>query len=64
MTLEAYLTDAQMNMSEFARRIGVKPQTIHRYVKQGRSPEWPIMEKIVLATAGKVTANDFLGVAA
>lgn len=64
MTLEAYLAETQMNMSEFARRVGVKPQTIQRYVKQGRAPEWAVMERIVLATAGKVTANDFLGVAA
>jgi hypothetical protein len=42
----------------------VSEETVRRYVKGTRIPEREVMEKIALATACKVTANDFYGIAA
>ena len=63
MTLAEYLADTKTSRAQFARLIGVKHITVTRYV-EGRCPDWRIMAKIVEATDGKVTANDFLEAAA
>jgi transcriptional regulator with XRE-family HTH domain len=63
MTLPEYLREAQLSQAQFAARIGVRRQLVQRYVK-GRIPEAKIMARIALATGGRVTANDFYGMAA
>lgn len=64
MRLQEYLTETDTTRAEFARQIGVKHITITRYVNEGRVPEPSVMEKIIEVTEGKVTANDFFGLAA
>jgi transcriptional regulator with XRE-family HTH domain len=64
MRLQDYLADTGVTRAEFARRIGVKHITVTRYVSEGRVPEPSVMEKIIEATEGKVTANDFFDIAA
>ncbi len=64
MRLQDYLAETGMTRAEFARRIGVKHISVTRYVNEGRVPEPSVMEKIIEATEGKVTANDFFGLAA
>ena len=63
MTLSAYLKTAQLNDAQFGRIIGVPRQYVQRY-RTGTKPTTEIMEKIFTATGGKVTANDFFGIAA
>ena len=63
MTLPDYLAEAQISQTKFAKKIGVSKQAVQRYVK-GRIPQPDVMRRIALATASKVTANDFFGMAA
>ena len=64
MKLGDYLKEQNIPRAKFAEHIGVSEETIRRYVKGTRIPERETMEKIALATACKVTANDFFGIAA
>lgn len=64
MKLADYLKEHAIPRDKFAEHIGVSEETVRRYVKGTRIPEREVMEKIALATACKVTANDFYGIAA
>lgn len=64
MTLKEFLTEAQIDRHQFAARINVSSESVRRYVKGERIPDKEIMGRIALATGGKVTANDFFGLAA
>jgi transcriptional regulator with XRE-family HTH domain len=64
MRLQDYLSEHGVTRAEFARRLGVKHISVTRYVSEGRVPEPSVMEKIIEVTDGKVTANDFFGLAA
>ena len=63
MRLEEYLAETGLTRAEFARQIGVRQFSITRYL-EGRVPEPSVMCKIIEATEGKVSANDFFGLAA
>jgi predicted transcriptional regulator len=63
MRLEEYLTETGLTRAEFARQIGVSQFSITRYI-EGRAPKTSVMCKIIEATEGKVSANDFFGMAA
>ena len=45
---------------EFAKMIGSSPQAIYRYEDGDRVPAPKVMHKIVEATGGDVTPNDFI----
>jgi hypothetical protein len=47
--------------SAFAVSIGVTRMTLLRYEKGLRKPKPPVMDRIVIATDGAVTANAWLG---
>jgi transcriptional regulator with XRE-family HTH domain len=64
MKLDDYLRDTATSRRDFAKSIGVSSETVRRYIAGTRIPERDVMEKIALATACKVTANDFFGIAA
>ena len=64
VTLQEYLAEARIDRRQFAERIGVSKETVRRYLAGSRIPEPKIMGRIALATGGKVTANDFFGLAA
>jgi hypothetical protein len=64
MTLAEYLKEQSIDHRQFAARIDVSAETARRYVVGERIPDKKRMAKIALATGGKVTANDFYGLAA
>jgi len=60
MRLSDYLEQTETTYAEFGRRIGVKSRsTVTRYANGRRIPSCEIMARIVKATQGRVTANDF-----
>ncbi len=59
MQLRAYLTDQAISIAEFAERIGVSVQAVHRYLDGERIPQRDVMERIHAVTKGKVQPNDF-----
>lgn len=63
MTLADYLVDRKIKDSDFAEAIGVSRMTLWRYKSGDRRPEWDVLKRIVQATDGHVTPNDFLGAA-
>ena len=58
MKLDAYLTENSISEQRFADLIGVSQQAVHRY-RTGRVPTSEVMQAIITATDGKVTADDF-----
>lgn len=60
MTLNEWLDWKNLTPIEFAKQINVDPVTVRRYLNRTRRPDWPVIERIVRVTDGKVTANDFL----
>jgi putative transcriptional regulator len=64
MRLQEYLTKTSTSRADFALQIGVSAETVRRYLSGQRFPDWSVVHKIVEATKGEVTANDFLKVAA
>lgn len=62
MTLSEYLKEAAIARADFARQIGVSPETVRRYIEGERIPDRERMAKIALATGCRVTANDFFGI--
>jgi DNA-binding transcriptional regulator YdaS (Cro superfamily) len=60
MTLNEYLTEIKLGDADFGRLVGLSQSAINR-LRRGES--WPPAEtarKILVATGGKVTANDFM----
>lgn len=65
MKLALYLETHGLSYAEFARMIGAKSdETVRRYTTGERRPNETNMVRIAEATNGKVTANDFFGIAA
>lgn len=62
MTLREYITQEQLTVANFAKRIGVTPRTIWNYMRGARKPKFEIMEKIMKVTKSKVKHADFKGV--
>jgi predicted transcriptional regulator len=60
MTLSEYLAQHSIKVSAFAERVGVPPSTISRVIKRQRDPGLDLLAKIMEATHGEVTPNDFL----
>lgn len=63
MKLTEYLVERSETIGSFAGRIDVSHETVRRYVREERRPDWKVLEKIAAATDGKVTANDFIATA-
>lgn len=61
MQLLAYLTENGLSDAEFAARIGVSRQAVHRYKTGSRIPDRPTMVRISKETENQVTADDFFG---
>ena len=64
MTLNQYLSDAKINDQDFATLIGVERSTVTRLRGGNQIPKPDVMRAIAETTSGKVTANDFFGIAA
>lgn len=60
MTLADYLDHHKLTYAAFAAQIDVRhPRTVERYAKGQRIPDRNVMPRIVAATEGQVTPNDF-----
>ncbi len=59
MELAAFLEDGNLSAAEFGRQIDVSRVTVRRYARGLRVPAPRIMRRIMDATGGLVTANDF-----
>lgn len=64
MTLAEWLEAEKVSNTEFAARITRTAEAVRRYANGERIPDKGTMPLIVEATGGKVTANDFFGIAA
>ncbi|CAN0653136.1 Helix-turn-helix transcriptional regulator [Nitratireductor aquimarinus] len=59
MKLETYLSERDMKPSAFAAEIGVAPSTITRILRGERSPGLDLVMRILRATDGKVSVEDW-----
>lgn len=57
--LRDYLVRENLTLEEFGERIGRTGASVSRYVTGHRRPSWPTMNRIIRATNGEITANDF-----
>ena len=46
MKLDLYLTEKGLKGPEFASLIGVAEETVRRYLKGERKPEWQFLDRI------------------
>lgn len=61
MNLETYLSSTGMTQQIFAEKLGVKQSAISQWISGKRTPKRQMLPKIIEATDGKVTPNDFFG---
>lgn len=59
MKLKDFLKEEKITQEQFAEVIGVSQATVSRWCEGLQIPTPKQMNKILLATKGKVTANDF-----
>jgi hypothetical protein len=59
MKLATWLSEEGLNYVEFGSRIERSGEAVRRYASGERIPDRVTMPRIVHATGGKVTANDF-----
>jgi len=59
MDLDSYLSSAGISSAKFAAKIDVDPSSVWRFRQGVRIPRRETMQKIIEATDGSVTANDF-----
>ena len=60
MTLREYVDKHQLNISQFAKEIGVHRGTLHRYLRGETMPFRKIILQIARATGSAVTADDLV----
>ncbi|WP_084412480.1 helix-turn-helix domain-containing protein [Fulvimarina manganoxydans] len=60
MTLADFLRTNEMSPAAFAAELGVPASTITRIIRGERTPRLDTIQKIVAATSGAVTINDFV----
>jgi transcriptional regulator with XRE-family HTH domain len=59
MDLRRYLEKEKIRVAAFADAVDVSVQALYRYMHGERIPERKVMLRIIQATGGKVTPNDF-----
>lgn len=60
MKLSAYLNVKKISSRDFAEKIDVAQASVSRYLAGQRTPRPKQLKKIMNATNGEVTANDFI----
>lgn len=60
ITLAQFLSRTGVSQAQFAARIGVSQRVVSHWVVGDRTPRRRYMQKIIDATSGAVTPNDFL----
>jgi transcriptional regulator with XRE-family HTH domain len=58
--LEAYCKQRNWSPKDLAQRLGVHRNSVHRYLRGDRRPDWEVLERLRILTKGKVSANDFI----
>lgn len=58
--LTRYLDDTDVGRTELARLAGTSRQTIHRIERGEQSPSLDLVARIIAATEGKLSADDFM----
>jgi hypothetical protein len=59
MKLDEYLKSKELSSAKFGEKIGVSGRSVDYYRNLQRQPRRHVMEAILDATKGQVTANDF-----
>lgn len=59
MTLADYLTEQNLTLDAFGRRVGRSAATISRIARGLHRPDWETMDLIQRETDGRVTPNDY-----
>lgn len=54
------MAERDLSPEEAGRLFKVDAVSVRRYLSGSRIPSWDVMPRIVEATGGEVTANDFL----
>ena len=62
MDLATFLKERQIRVPDFAQRIGRSRKQVYEYLAGNATPKPGVMLRIMEATGGEVTANDFLPV--
>ena len=60
MTLDQYLAKSNIRNAEFAAAVSASEATISRLRSGKQTPSYGLVRRIVAATNGAVTANDFM----
>lgn len=60
MKLSLYLKSHQIGVADFAVLVGASPFAVKKWLRGERTPRDIFMRRIMLATEGEVTPNDFL----
>lgn len=62
MKLREWLTATDTRVTDFAAAIGTSEVSVWRYLNDKRTPRASEMQKIIEATDGAVTPNDFFDI--
>lgn len=62
MLLKKFLKQKKLTQKQFSERIGITSSAINQYCSGRRKPLPNIMERIIDATNGEVTPNDFYNI--
>tara|TARA_Y100000310_G_scaffold324983_1_gene387687 strand:- start:513 stop:707 length:195 start_codon:yes stop_codon:yes gene_type:complete len=60
MKLKEYLTKKSISMTKFASLIDRDKSSVSRICSGETQPDWTTMDRILLATGGRVRPNDFI----
>jgi hypothetical protein len=60
MTLADYLARNALSVDDFAHEVGINAVSVRRYMAGARLPRRKILQRIMEATSGAVTPNDFV----
>lgn len=55
-----WMAERDLSPEEAAKLFEVDAVSVRRYLSGSRIPSWRVMPRIIRATEGEVTANDFL----
>ena len=58
--LRAYRSEHGLSQADFAKSVGVKKATISRIEKGRRTPSMGLVSRMVEASSGALTADDFM----
>ena len=60
VALAQWLSSKSLTQAQFARMVGVAPNTVYRWISGERRPDWTTMRRLADITAGEITPDSFL----